>query len=55
MVPSVQCSVFPGQVDEYDTKGKRFLVTQRRTPDFDHFVDEVTSCPTVQLITNDSH
>ena len=55
MVPSEQCSVFAGQVDEYDTKGKRFLVTQRRTPDFDHFVDEVRSSSTLHLITNVSN
>merc|ERR1712223_1579095 len=29
------------QTDEYDNKGKRILISPRRTPDFDHFVDEV--------------
>ena len=27
------------QTDEYDNKGKRILISPRRTPDFDHFVD----------------
>ena len=29
------------QTDEFDNKGKRILISPRRTPDFDHFVDEV--------------
>ena len=29
------------QTDEYDNKGKRILISDRRTPDFEHFVDEV--------------
>ena len=29
------------QTDQWDNKGKRILISPRRTPDFDHFVEEV--------------